>query len=320
VYVYLDVEEGVDGTDASTKERGANGEHSGGMLRLADVASLIAVAGAGTYVVGLFAFWYPISTTYTGDFATAWYATSLVSRNVIVGHGVQQLLLPYLALMLFMGAMQLLYLYTDFRFTSRDTLLKRATYTVIITVTALLQLIAVFWGLLWYYLGSANPVALFIYWTTLWGWLPPNSVRAFIALGLIFSGLLYAWVAVLASIPRSEGHRTPTASSFGERLQTTRQFWLAHRPHSIAAVTLFFVAFFVFVLLISLLDTKPPLSTVEVSGQRPVKGALLTHSDGFWYVFERQEDKQKDKQGKGKPEAKLVAINDDKVKDAEVLE
>src|SRR5215208_4393283 len=103
VYVYLDVEEGVDGTDASTKERGANGEHSGGMLRLADVASLIAVAGAGTYVVGLFAFWYPISTTYTGDFATAWYATSLVSRNVIVGHGVQQLLLPYLATVLLTG-------------------------------------------------------------------------------------------------------------------------------------------------------------------------------------------------------------------------
>jgi hypothetical protein len=100
VYTYLDASNAVDGADQSTKESDATDESGIRLLSFTDIASLVAGVSVSTYIVGLFVFWYPISTTYTGDFATAWHATSLVSRNVVVGHGVQQLLLPYLALLL----------------------------------------------------------------------------------------------------------------------------------------------------------------------------------------------------------------------------
>jgi hypothetical protein len=69
------------------------------------------------------------------------------------------------------------------------------------------------------------------------------------------------------------------------------------------------------VLAISTLFAKPPLSTVEISGQRLVKGELLTHTDGFWYVFEQREANQGANQ-----EVKLVAIPDDDVKEVQVSE
>jgi hypothetical protein len=54
---------------------------------------------------------------------------------------------------------------------------------------------------------------------------------------------------------------------------------------------------------------KPTLPTVDINGDKGPKGALLTHTDGFWYVFDRKGDNRD----------KLVAISDDEVKKAQIF-
>jgi hypothetical protein len=71
VYVSLDALKGVDGEDRRTSESDSTNETRRRLLQLSDIASLVAVVSVSTYIVGLFTFWYPISMTYTGDFATA---------------------------------------------------------------------------------------------------------------------------------------------------------------------------------------------------------------------------------------------------------
>ena len=49
---------------------------------------------------------------------------------------------------------------------------------------------------------------------------------------------------------------------------------------------------------------EPPLATVDLAGSPSAKGQLLTHVDGYWYVFNQQGN--------------LVAIPDGNVKAAEI--
>jgi hypothetical protein len=50
--------------------------------------------------------------------------------------------------------------------------------------------------------------------------------------------------------------------------------------------------------------SAPPLPPVEISATTKTKGTLLTHTDGFWYVFNREGD--------------LIAVPDDEVKTVRV--
>jgi hypothetical protein len=50
--------------------------------------------------------------------------------------------------------------------------------------------------------------------------------------------------------------------------------------------------------------SDPPLATVDIDGSRGVEGALLTHVDGYWYVFN--------------PKGNLVAVPDDDVTDVNI--
>jgi hypothetical protein len=360
VYVYLDAEKGVDGADPYTRKSNAEGESRGRLLQLADVAALVGVVSASTYIVGLFVFWYPISMTYTGDFATAWYATSLVSRNVVVGHGIQKLLLPYLALMLVYWASWLLPYYIGTRPRLRDkpayvkhtfalvlvTLLWAAVITLLIAnyvgvfslrFMAIMAVVGEIWSFgyfLWYRLRLSNrskrvktaiAVALILFTLSLTagtGYYLGTAgvfegvnvplVSSAIAISFVVLGvaLSYAATKLQQSIPEPVGHALD-ASSFGESLQRLRFGWRASPRRYIGVLSLTFAAYFVVILSVSIYDTTPPLPRVEISGQRPVNGKLLTHADRFWYVFKQQEDKQ---------ETKLVAIPDDKVEDVQVIE
>ena len=61
-------------------------------ISFGEISALLAVAAIGIYLVGLFALWFPISRTFTGDFTSAWYAVSLLPRTVVAGQGVRQVL------------------------------------------------------------------------------------------------------------------------------------------------------------------------------------------------------------------------------------
>jgi len=298
VYVYLDDEEGVGGTG-----------HSGGsVLQLSDVASFLAVVSLGTYVVGLFVFWYPISITYTGDFAAAWYATSLVSRNVVVGHGVQQLLLPYLALVLFLVVASLICMFVVVRL--RRTILRRGIRIMVYGFLLILVMVLGLYLMSMYYLGVVGPVGYWRYFSRAYDELSLAQLLTCGALLILWACFLFAWLRLLGSMYK--GKENPIeASSFGEALRLVVQRFGSAPRRSIAAVGMIFIAYFLLVLAVSLTDAKPPLSRAELSGHRHVKGELLTHTDGFWYVYEQREDKQK---------AQLVAIPDREVDEVQVSE
>jgi hypothetical protein len=227
VYVYLHDEEDDDGT----------GESRGRVLQLSDVASLLAVVSLGTYIVGLFVFWYPISKTYTGDFATAWYATSLVSRNVIVGHGVQKLLLPYLALMLVVVVATLLSLYMRGIPRLGD---KPKSRRIVIQLLLFLAAGGALYLLVAYYAGVADPVGL------------NREVNdalvlrssSLVSLALLFMGVSLALAGHMLMKSRAEygQHSSFEAISLGESLRRDYQNWRTHPRYYIALGGLLFAA------------------------------------------------------------------------------
>lgn len=56
--------------------------------RVVDLTTLIALPPALAYAVGLSTLWMQITEIYYLDFTTSWYAVSLVSRSVALGHGI----------------------------------------------------------------------------------------------------------------------------------------------------------------------------------------------------------------------------------------
>jgi excisionase family DNA binding protein len=304
VYVYLD----EDGEALGTKEREVKGEGEGRALQLLDVASLLAVVSIATYVVGLFAYWYPISKNYTEDFSAAWYATSLVPRSVVVGHGVKQLLLPYLVALLVFGVFGVCFLFLAFNF-QRRKVHRGVQILVYVSITIFVGALSVYLVSI-YYLGVAGPVGSFRNFVRANGELSTAQQLAVFALQVLFFCLILPASLLFRSVHK--GKKSPTkASGFGEMLRLIGQRLGSSPRRSNAAVSLVFLAYFVWVIYVSLIAVKSPLSKVELSGQRHVKGKLLTHADGYWYIFEQRGIMQ---------EAKLVAIPDNDVKEVRVSE
>jgi hypothetical protein len=67
---------------------------------LTQVSAVLAGIASATYILGILALFIPIVDTYSLTFTRAWYATLLVSRNLVVVQGVSQLLWPLVSLWL----------------------------------------------------------------------------------------------------------------------------------------------------------------------------------------------------------------------------
>ena len=78
------------------------------LSRIGGISAVLAGTAAAIYVLGLFALWAPVARHFTGDFFTAWYAVSLIPRNVVAGEGVRQLLVGPLAYLLIAASFVLL--------------------------------------------------------------------------------------------------------------------------------------------------------------------------------------------------------------------
>lgn len=103
-----------------------------------EISALLAVAAIGVYVVGLFALWITISRTFTNDFSTAWYAVSLVPREVVAGQGVRQVLwYPTFSLMLLIS----MYVLTGFL----RGVLRIREITAALTVVIIFLVLTMFW-------------------------------------------------------------------------------------------------------------------------------------------------------------------------------
>jgi hypothetical protein len=253
-------------------------------------SGLLALMGAMIYGLGLFALWLYLSRTYQYDFATEWYAISLIPRTAVAGHGIRQLLTPpALAL-----AGYLITVVGYPHIVPSNARRSRIFALFEITVSALAIVVSLLGFFQW--LTQDIPMSSI-------GWLAFG-----IWCGIAGSDRLRRWDERL-SHPRSETHsdqiRSDQTQSIGRAEILIDS--IGNRFGVIGLMALLFVVFFVLNLAYTIASptASAMLPTVQVTGG-PVSGEskLLAHTDGFWYVVDRNGD--------------LVAIPDDEVQDLRV--
>ena len=209
--------------------------------------------------MGLLVLWIPISLSYTHDLATAWYAVSLVPRPVVVGLGVGKL---FAAPVLILVAVMFFswFLVIPINF-AIDFLVDK-----IFDPTGE----ASFYVVRYARLGVALLLGILYLWlVAVFTGVTPRSL--FLGLALFPVWLYFWWLLRQTTITDEDADKW------------ARQGW--DDPY-VSAVSWGVVA-------------GPPLPTVEISATGETRGALLSHAEGFWYVFNR--------------EGELVAIPDSKV-------
>ena len=282
------------------------------LLDLAQASAILTVIASATYVLGLFAVWIPIVTTYTHDLTTGWYAASLVGRNVVIAQGINLLLLPPITLYLVYEIVLLIGFYMGRRFRQKEELAARRNerrYTYVIAVALLLG---------WFYifiLSKAGGVSA-LKEAFAGAWLA--SPRIWIGVALIVGSFFLLvvleaiWDAVWETPPSAH---VGSSNIFGieDNFFDIKDFWQAYgslmkhrysgdkaRDNLKGAVLISTLYFFV-ILSTIIWFHKPALPSIVLSKEeRTVEGRLLAHTDGFWYVVNAERG--------------LIAIPDDKVK------
>jgi hypothetical protein len=219
-------------------------------ITFGEMSALLAVAAVGIYVLGLIALWVPIARYYTQDFAQSWYAVALVPRTVVAGQGIKVLLEPIVVVAV-TGMLALLF---DFL----QSYFNRLIAVIIIGVLLVVVLIGFF---------SLSP-----YIPSFWDipvefrvpWLNRLSIAIVVVLTLVAA-------TVNASVLMNG------LTVLGQEVGTGR---------TLKSVVIVFVLSFASGL-IQAVGSNPPLPQVTVEGTTTTEGALLTHVDRFWYVFDQ---------------------------------
>jgi len=242
---------------------------------LAQIPAYIATSGLVIYILGLLTLGFPIHRSYTHDFATMRYAISVMPQTAVVGHGVLQLLgEPLLWSAIAVGFLALLS-WTPRRVGPRRARLVTGTQQVISRNLKYLT-----------YLSIGLVIA-------------GGYVLGGFFLAFMYGSLFIALLALLRYVLR---HPSVLGLILGKG-----------RPHYLRMLALLFVFNFLWSLFVVATQTnEPSLPTVEISGRNTSKGTLLTHADGFWYVFDCESD------CKGSRQVTLVAIPDPEVKTVQV--
>jgi hypothetical protein len=314
MYVYLDAQR-----DASVRagEQGAPGQTTRTLFDYFPHVVSVAAVGGAIYVIGLVALWAPIAWSYTHDFATAWHAVSLVPTTTVAGQGVRYLLGPALlwtvigtAYMAGVGALQR---GTEKRL-EKEKRVPEVSETAPheskgerrrsrINKISLLALIVF--------------IAIVVFYRVVLPWAYPLVREGYVLVreGYVLyvnkgiSGLLKDRDTALAILGLANVVFGAVFILLYDRLilrkrnETERSIWKAWRLYEVASAL--FVITLLNILAQSTFTQKPPLPTAEITGSSETQGKLLTHTEGFWYVFSR--------------EGELIAISDDEVKTVHVL-
>ena len=292
-YFYIDPETIVQKASASDQKRTRSW-----IEYVAAGSGVIAILGITTYGLGLLALWIPIWWAFTDDAATAWHAASIVPQSRVAGLGIGQLIgwptlwlltywFPYLGISIAGN------LTSDY---ASQHLGRRAA------------LIA---GLAFYSLMGSIGFTLAAW--GYFGWTVQTLVVTFV---VAFMGFLTFFLVVLwyratkqkgkaapqddaGDPPRSDAGQTTEVdpSKNAEDNKTARWWWVW--------LLVGIVPYYVFAA-VDVMGSDPALPDVDITGvqdKHDMQGALLTHTDGFWYVF--------DDEGKNKGE--LTALRDDQV-------
>jgi len=262
---------------------------------------VIAVLGVLTYAQGILMLWIPIWRTYSGDASTAWYATSLVPKTVVAGLGIGQLVMSG----------------------TKSTIMGIIAYLLSSLVPRYSQHR---WG------NKARPIATWLLvagFAVYAAWIFASVFREVfswnllmsVAAGVVTAIILPFSIALLASAVLKRWRKRTSAASTQEGLHKGHVDSAAMKgeaPESANdnlerfslrwlwpgwSLILIVSAGFYVLITFSVVMSDPALPSVEASGAKDMKGALLTHTDGFWYIF--------DVEGENKGE--LVALRDDQV-------
>jgi hypothetical protein len=269
---------------------------------LAAGSGILALLGFLTYGLGLLAIWIPIRTAYTNDLATAWYAASLVPRTVVAGLGFAKLIgMPTLVTV---GAFSIVLISNWFW----DYVARWSYWFVLLLVEGfmLLSIGLYIRDAAAQYDWSLRTQATFLVGIAV-------ALNAAFILFVRFSNRFRLRAARRRQEERAQDSRDEdgedgvgrgpesdgTTSTEGSSPESSRAWiWL-----------LVLIIFQYGIAAVNVSINKPTLPTVDINGDKGPKGALLTHTDGFWYVFDRKGDNRD----------KLVAISDDEVKKAQIF-
>jgi hypothetical protein len=227
---------------------------------IGDVLALTTLAGVTVYVVGLIGLAIVTWIDFTEDSATAWYAVSLLPRTVVAGQGMRIWLFWPVSLAAVLTLLALL----SVGHPNRTELVPAAgfVYFCLLFVLVLRRLL------------KANK--------------DPGAFHHVIAVTII-AGFIGGLVMI------KEAHLVAEALAANGRVS-------GEATHNFLLGVLFFVGGGFLVGLPGAVTIPHPLPLVRIDrdpGFRCVKGALVTHADGFWHLFD--EDKH------------LVSISDEQV-------
>jgi excisionase family DNA binding protein len=322
VYVYMDNNSGAQ-QETSVEEISATNQDSRPSWwdYAAGASALLLVTSGLIYVLGLFTLWMPMSMTNT-DYLTAWHAASLVPKTVVAGLGVQQLVaFPLLAgtfifIILFalhklggarwglLAAWLVLYLlvigFSVWRIATDTSSLSNYDIMAVVVIFA-----PVYSGVIFefvrrlsgskYGTGTWNRLQTSVHLAYMLVFISSSTVGALyyitseesigylIDAAIIVGAGTIVWLGGIAAVGVLIETFTPSVTPS----VPLRRGLLA--SYFIVLVTAFIAAFMLTI------PSRPPLPSVEIDvkgkGKGAVNGKLLTHSDGFWHVFQPQESR-----------------------------
>jgi magnesium-transporting ATPase (P-type) len=261
---------------------------------IGQLSALTAVLVGSIYILGLLSLFVPLAINYTKDLTTAWYAVSLLPRPVVAGQGVLQLL-SYPLLLTVVSVLSLLGFGVLARRTRRR-FPKRGRLAYIVISIGLMGLVVAAWiYILWYYVGSLGGYQAYVE-----KWYGPNHPVFEALLNYVVSCVVLLFVVLRGQFTAQRG-----LDISSERLLPR----VSNRADLFKGVLICWGGLLI-IAVFQLFLMRPPLPKVEVTSEMVIPGMdqnpahLLTHTDGFWYVFNQ--------------DGALIAIPDAEVKSVQV--
>jgi hypothetical protein len=265
-------------------------------LDIPAIATLITISATTIYVLGLMALGYPVYSRITKNSSTALYVVSVVPRTVVAGHGVRFLLgIPLIWTLLFaafLSVAQLVYRAVDVRSSYVEVPILDQTITTYLDALPVIASIIVVLVLLGLHevLSAAGLYNIFYPYTSLrpiaGGESPRPAAIADQADPQDYAGerdLLefFAPSLLIANVIGCVG-----GAVGGFILVSEGWNWEAIFEALVVIIVINFVANVLVVISI-----KPPMPKVEVTRDgedtsKPIRGYLLAHSEGLWYIFD----------------------------------
>jgi hypothetical protein len=230
---------------------------------LGQASTALAVVAILIYILGLIALGVPIYRLYTHDISITWHAMSLAPRTTVAGLGVQRLFtVPAWVFAYITASILAAQLVVALLRLKDNTLVQIVGWTLAFVFTLLLNGLFV-----WSKLSSGMPLSdtyfssNWLVFIMVWGALIVYSLGAFTV-----------GIELIVQVYFRSGSYLP-------RLQDTKK--------ALHALAVWFGILFLAGLMQAAI-AQPPLPYVEINGatdKSPTRGTLLTHVDGYWYVF-----------------------------------